>query len=209
MCHTLEIFESADNIDSTSARNRRKPHGHKLTRNPTSKPKQQSTCSHFQLSTSTCGNRLSFGCVRTSKRRGGTFGFSYSRSPWGSTQKRTLGSPCGETPNSNVAKWCVLGMYLPSGCWLYTCEASAALNTWKQRALVNAKVTWKNLFLTMMTSFTLTQAEYFHLSVFPRPQSLQSPPVFYSDSQDSSPTAFLCKAFVIRQRKTGSKPGVI
>lgn len=33
MGHTLEIFESADNIESTSASNIRKPHGHNLPRN--------------------------------------------------------------------------------------------------------------------------------------------------------------------------------
>lgn len=33
MGHTLEIFESADNIESTSASNIRKSHGHSLPRN--------------------------------------------------------------------------------------------------------------------------------------------------------------------------------
>lgn len=81
VCHTLEMFRSADNIQSPSAICMRKPHGQQpnVRQNITSKLKQHSTCYHFQLCT-TCGNRLAMplACVRTSKGEGCMFGIHYS-----------------------------------------------------------------------------------------------------------------------------------
>lgn len=75
----------------------------------------------------------------------------YCCSPWGSSQTSTVRLHVVKWAVCNSVKRYVLGVF---GCLFYTYEASGALNTWKQRALVNAEVTRKSLFLTTMTSFT-------------------------------------------------------
>lgn len=71
MGHTLEIFESADNIESTSASNIRKPHGHNLPRNnmahvltfSSAQPVERGSVHHFSLSEHLSKEDKRLGCI--------------------------------------------------------------------------------------------------------------------------------------------------